>query len=105
MFFFANVFLFVLLPELLPAKGRELGLTIILIANVALLMIGIYFFDNALRGIGILKVLGVFLFSTCVMLTLIFKLLPETSLHLLEAIENEIFNTRSIKSLKSKIGK
>ncbi|MDD6067804.1 MAG: MFS transporter [Succinivibrio sp.] len=102
---FANVFLFVLLPELLPAKGRELGLTIILIANVALLMIGIYFFDNALRGIGILKVLGVFLFSTCVMLTLIYKLLPETSLHLLEAIENEIFNTRSIKSLKSKIGK
>mgnify|MGYP000866044157 CR=1 FL=1 len=99
---FANTFLFAVVPELLPAKGRELGLTLILLANVAFLMIGIYFFDNTLHHAGILKLLSLFLLAGAVLFSLIYQGLPESAHQMLESMENVIFNARSLRALNKK---
>lgn len=99
---FANTFLFAVLPELLPAKGRELGLCIILMTNIALLMLGIYFFEDGLHRFGVLSVLSLFVFASVALYILIYRTLPETKGRLLESMENAIFNARSLKVLKYK---
>jgi len=78
--------------ELLAAKGREFGLTVIYLTNFAAIMLGMYFFHRAVLGFGLLMLFSFFLLAGAFLFSLIFSALPESSNKLLEYMENRIFN-------------
>lgn len=95
-----SVMMTVLYTEFLPIKGREFGFTVIMIANVILMMIGMYFFTKIGRLFGPMAVYAFFMFSGILFFAVVYRVLPETRHHLLETMENTIFNNRSIGALK-----
>lgn len=96
---FICTFMFLMLPELLPVKGREFCLTIIFIVQITALMLGIYFFDGFIRSQGVLMAICIFMMSGALLFTIIYQGMPEPKKQLLESMENTIFNQRSLKAI------
>ncbi|MGN1280960.1 MAG: MFS transporter [Succinivibrio sp.] len=92
-------FLGVIVPELLPAKGRVFGITTILLFNSVAIMLGIFFFSSFVHSQGMLLLLSIFIMATAWLFTLIYQGLPETKHHMLESMENTIFNERSLRAI------
>ena len=99
---FFNTILSTVIPELLPAKGRDFGLTVVLFANIVAVMLGMYFFDRLMHSIGILMLLSMCILSGAVLFSLIHQGLPETKNKVLERMENTIFNERSLMAINKK---
>ena len=99
---FFNTILSTVIPELLPAKGRDFGLTVVLFANIVAVMLGMYFFDRLMHSIGILMLLSMCILSVAVLFSLIHQGLPETKNKVLERMENTIFNERSLMAINQK---
>src|SRR5574344_2815242 len=87
--------------ELLAAKGREFGLTVIYLTNLAAIMLGMYFFHKIMQSYGILLMLCFFLLSGAFLFTRVYSGLPETRKKMLENMENTIFNEKSLLALKT----
>lgn len=95
-----TVLLTVLYTEFLPIKGREFGFTVVLIANVVCMMIGMFFFAKITRTFGPMFVYAFFMFSGVIFFAVVHRVLPETRHHLLETMENAVFNNRTISAIK-----
>ncbi|MGN0903022.1 MAG: MFS transporter, partial [Succinivibrio sp.] len=89
----------VIVPELLAAKGRELGMTSSLLVNFGSMMMGMFFFQSAVHVFGTLAVTSIFICCGILLFALISNMLPETKGYLLESMENSIFNERSLKAV------
>ena len=96
---FICTFLFLLLPELLPVKGREFCLTIIFLVQITALMLGIYFFNRFIHSQGVLMAVCIFMMAGALLFTLIYQGMPEPKNQMLESMENTIFNERSLKAI------
>lgn len=96
---FLCTFLFLILPELLPVKGREFCLTLIFIVQITALMLGIYFFNRFIHSQGVLMAVCIFMMAGALLFTLIYQDMPEPKNQMLESMENTIFNERSLKAI------
>lgn len=96
---FICTFLFLLLPELLPVKGREFCMTIVFIVQITSLMLGIYFFNRFIHSQGALMSICIFMMAGALLFTIIYQGMPEPRKQLLESMENTIFNQRSLKAI------
>lgn len=92
-------FLGVIVPELLPAKGRVFGITSVLLVNSVSLMLGIFFFSKFVHSQGMLLLLSIFIMTSALFFTLVYQGIPESKRHMLESMENTIFNERSLRAI------
>lgn len=97
-----NVFITTLLPELLPLKGREFGLSVCLITCYAAIMLCMYLFSRTMHNLGIQFMISFFVIIGAILYVVLKVVIPETKDQMLEQMENTIFNERSLKAIDKK---
>ncbi|MBQ2382009.1 MAG: MFS transporter [Succinivibrio sp.] len=98
-----NVFITTLLPELLPLKGREFGLSVCLITCYAAIMLCLYLFSRIMHNLGIQFMISFFVIIGAIQYVVLKVAIPETKDQMLEQMENTIFNERSLKAIDKKL--
>ncbi|MBO5566361.1 MAG: MFS transporter [Succinivibrio sp.] len=92
-------FFYVIVSEVLPVRGRELGVAAILFLNAILWLIGEEYFAMFTASLGQASTLIVEIVAASFLLIAVYKGLPNTAGKKLEAMENQLFASGTLSSL------